>query len=613
MSHLLRRGCILGIVQERVAPTREPAASEHVPARSEGSAGPTSSRTLAAATALGIQAKLEVGAADDPLEREADRIAADVVASIRRSAEPLDTERVPAQLVAAVSRMPSVSRVHRAADPVVGVEGGTIGGGLESRVRSSTGGRPLDPVLRAPMERAFGADLGSVRVHTDSRVAPSIGAKAFTHGDHVHFAPGAYDPGSPQGQHLVAHEITHTLQQGGGRARRAVSSSVVPEVQRAAGLPTKGDAKAAGQQAGFHFGFGKTSFGKLLDELDAFAALNEADHAGKLAKIVKIQALVTTWLESDKRTAEMSAKKQASDEDKQRFLGGLLAKTKVLYHELVDKAGTTDQATTDAATHAPANRARIEAELKLKNLLHSKQQIDAILARVASARLTTNFTAGTIGFLEKDPYFKNFWQINVAGYGGGKSPGGALSADHSERTGSQDREFAERYLGYKPFTEVQRVNRPAYCGVNIFNLDKGAAATGYGPFHFIWKDRVKQRATYTARDTFEMTYGGLKDVPSEEAIASNDNLEATLAFNSEALLALAYLEEGYAQEAAEMQAKAKFYIEAQVHGGLSMDDVDEFVVPFAEDSTGPGDMNNANRDAVKSLAALYNLTVRWNG
>lgn len=566
-----------------------------------------------------IQPKLEVGAADDPLEREADRIAADVVAAIhRRSADPLDDRLLASTTRAApgsgVSRVTpaSVSRVRRTSAPVVGLGGGVVDGDIESRIRSSGSGRQLAPVLRAPMEHAFGADLGAVRVHTDSRIAPVIGATAFTYGNHVHFASGAYDPGSARGQHLVAHEVTHTLQQGGGRAQRAVSRSVVPRVQRAAGLPSKGDAKAAGHKAGFHFGLGKTSFGKLLDQLDAFAALAETDHAGKLAKIIKIQALVSTWLESDKRTASMSAKKQASDEDKQRYLGDLLAKTKVLYHDLVDRADTTDRATTDAATHAPANQARIEAELKLKSLLHSKQEIDAILDRVARARLTTNFSANTIGFLEKDPYFKNFWQIHSPGMGGGKSPGGVLPAG-GQGSSSENREFAERYLGYKPFTEVQRVNRPAYCGVNIFNLPQGAAKS-YGRFHFVWKDSVKRRATYTARDTFEMSYGNaLADIPSDEAIASNDNLEATLAFNSEALLALAYLEQGYAQEAADMQAKVKFYLEAQVHGGLSMNDVDELVVPFAEDSSGPDDIDNHDRDAVKRLAALYNLTVRWNG
>lgn len=617
-------------MHEREEPTRAPSATtERSSAASTRRPAAAAGAPAGAAPVLAIQPKLEVGASDDPLEREADRVAADVVAAIRGgSADPLGerllTSTPPAAPGSRVSRVApvSVSRVRRTAAPAIGLGGGVVDGDIESRIRSSGSGRQLDPVLRAPMEQAFGADLSAVRVHTDSRIAPAIGATAFTYGNQVHFASGAYDPRSARGQHLVAHEVTHTLQQGGGQqgggrqgggaAQRAVSRTVLPRVQRAAGLPSKGDAKAAGHKAGFHFGLGKSSFGKLLEELDAFAALAETDHAGKLAKIIKIQALVNNWLESDKRTAGMSAKKQASDEDKQRYLGDLLAKTKVLYHDLVDRADTTDRATTDAATHAPANQARIEAELKLKSLLHSKKEIDAILDRVANARLTTNFSANTIGFLEKDPYFKNFWQIHSPGMGGGKSPGGVLPAG-GKGSSAENREFAERYLGYKPFTEVQRVNRPAYCGVNIFNLPQGAAKS-YGRFHFVWKDSVKRRATYTARDTFEMSYGNaLADIPSEEAIASNDNLEATLAFNSEALLALAYLEQGYAQEAADMQAKVKFYLEAQVHGGLSMNDVDELVVPFAEDSPGPNDIDNQDRDAVKRLAALYNLTVRWNG
>src|SRR5262249_13162984 len=64
----------------------------------------------------------------------------------------------------------------------------------------------------------LGTDLSRVRVHTDGRsgeIARSIQAKAFTTGEEVVFAPGEYAPDRPDGQHLIAHELTHVAQQSG--------------------------------------------------------------------------------------------------------------------------------------------------------------------------------------------------------------------------------------------------------------------------------------------------------------------------------------------------------------------------------------------------------------
>jgi hypothetical protein len=84
------------------------------------------------------------------------------------------------------------------------------------------GGAPLDPTTRAFMEPRFGHDFSRVRVHTDARaatVARSLDALAFTVGDDIAFAPGQYRPGSDEGRALLAHELTHTIQQTGGATR----------------------------------------------------------------------------------------------------------------------------------------------------------------------------------------------------------------------------------------------------------------------------------------------------------------------------------------------------------------------------------------------------------
>lgn len=184
-----------------------------------------------------VQAKLEVGPVDDQYEREADAVADAVIrqfarsgpgaessseggdgtARIARSANPGPLVVTDDQRDGRVARTP-ISRIARSA--AAGPEGGALDESTESRIRRSAGsGAALDPQTRGKFESAMGADLSSVRVHTNSELAPEIGAHAFTHGSDVHFAPGTYDPGSTSGQHLIAHELAHVVQQTGAAQR----------------------------------------------------------------------------------------------------------------------------------------------------------------------------------------------------------------------------------------------------------------------------------------------------------------------------------------------------------------------------------------------------------
>ncbi len=81
------------------------------------------------------------------------------------------------------------------------------------------GGAPLDAGLRATMEAGLGADFGDVRIHTGepaAQSARSVQARAYTVGNDVVFGDGAYRPGSPEGLHNLAHELTHVVQQRSG-------------------------------------------------------------------------------------------------------------------------------------------------------------------------------------------------------------------------------------------------------------------------------------------------------------------------------------------------------------------------------------------------------------
>jgi hypothetical protein len=92
------------------------------------------------------------------------------------------------------------------------------------------------------MEPRFGADFGGVRVHTGDRAAGmnrDLGAQAFTHGSHIYLGEGKNDTASPAGKRLLAHELTHVVQQGGAEVRKqddpeaGLNAATSPRIQRA--------------------------------------------------------------------------------------------------------------------------------------------------------------------------------------------------------------------------------------------------------------------------------------------------------------------------------------------------------------------------------------------
>ena len=92
-------------------------------------------------------------------------------------------------------------------------------------------GQRLDENTRTQMETSFGADFSDVRIHTDASspsTARTVGARAYTHGNHIAFAPGQYQPDSSHGRRLLAHELAHVVQQSQGRAR----PNIVTESER---------------------------------------------------------------------------------------------------------------------------------------------------------------------------------------------------------------------------------------------------------------------------------------------------------------------------------------------------------------------------------------------
>ncbi len=99
---------------------------------------------------------------------------------------------------------------------------------LDAAIRPDLHDAPgaLPGEVRGRMEQAFGADFGGVRVHQDG-AAEGIGARAFARGTDLHFAPGAYQPGTAAGDELIGHELAHLVQQAEGRVAPTIQAKGV--------------------------------------------------------------------------------------------------------------------------------------------------------------------------------------------------------------------------------------------------------------------------------------------------------------------------------------------------------------------------------------------------
>ncbi|BAZ31135.1 hypothetical protein NIES4074_36060 [Cylindrospermum sp. NIES-4074] len=186
---------------------------------------------------VGVQAKLTIGEPGDQYEQEADRVAAEVVQKMNAPAAPGITapprmdgfdktmQRKPVIPIVASRESPGVEMPVMRKNGLTASHVPDVQADFERQLNQARGGGgALDEAFRAKIEPAMGADFSRVRVHTDSRadeMSQSIQAKAFTTGQDVFFRQGAYEPGSRDGQELLAHELTHVVQQNGGAVQQS--------------------------------------------------------------------------------------------------------------------------------------------------------------------------------------------------------------------------------------------------------------------------------------------------------------------------------------------------------------------------------------------------------
>ncbi|KDR56111.1 hypothetical protein APPUASWS_018445 [Arthrospira platensis str. Paraca] len=206
-----------------------------------------------------IQAKLTVGAVGDKYEQEADRVADVVVDQIQSPPTHPEVQKQEAeggQEQPQLLRTPRISQLQKKEElsntlqresdeeefdddgdvqmkPQTASAGGEVSADLESSIqREKGGGEPLDEHLQSQMGQAMGADFRGVRIHDNSQASQlnqSIQAKAFTTGQDIFFKQGEYQPESRGGQKLIAHELTHVVQQGSGPGVRKINRQNSPQ------------------------------------------------------------------------------------------------------------------------------------------------------------------------------------------------------------------------------------------------------------------------------------------------------------------------------------------------------------------------------------------------
>jgi hypothetical protein len=221
----------------RVLTHAKPSATPAPPVRSNllqrncacgGSAGPSGECEECSKKKLLPQTKFPINQQGDIYEQEADRIADQVMVTAGYSGES--------------GARPLIQRFSRQANGQADSARADVNEALVSP------GRPLEPALLHEMEQRFGHDFSQVRVHTDEKAAAAtsrVNAVAYTVGRNVVFGAGRYSPTTSDGKRLLAHELTHVVQQ---TARRAHSC---PGLQRkeATGLSTKVVAHGASADA----------------------------------------------------------------------------------------------------------------------------------------------------------------------------------------------------------------------------------------------------------------------------------------------------------------------------------------------------------------------------
>ena len=245
---------------------------------------------------------------------------------------------------------------------------------IENTLNSSKGnGSPIDRSTRQQMETSFGVDFSSVRIHSDStavQMSKDLHAQAFTHGSDIYFNSGKYDTGSESGRHLLAHELTHTVQQ------NAVSGKIQRQPSKPAGYVT--DLYAGDPR--FYVAYG--AYYPILDK-------PSKDIADKLEIVSKLNTIkeINTRAFQGAQTEDVEFAKALNNDiqDENRFVVEMLNDDKLRYPaglELIKKDKSGWKSLLLALSNADF-KIRIYAEIVLKDHVRTNKGLLHYLAETA--------------------------------------------------------------------------------------------------------------------------------------------------------------------------------------------------------------------------------------
>lgn len=194
-------------------------------------------------SALVVQTKLMVGQPNDKYEQEADAVAQQVM-NMSSSHDLVQTKCTDCEENGLLQPQPIGKRLLQTKhDSALMPQGDTtaVSPAIEIRLqRSIGGGNPLPSSTCQQMGSTFGVNFSGVRLHTGSeamQLSQSLGARAFTYGRDVFFNQTSYNPHSTSDKQLLAHELTHVVQQGGASANQ-IQTKNLPHVIQRSKLPT---------------------------------------------------------------------------------------------------------------------------------------------------------------------------------------------------------------------------------------------------------------------------------------------------------------------------------------------------------------------------------------
>ncbi|MBX2829116.1 MAG: DUF4157 domain-containing protein [Flavobacteriaceae bacterium] len=188
-----------------------------------------------------LQKKLKVGSPNDPLEAEADAVADKVVRQMEFAPPPPSNNGSLVQRKCSNCEEEELQKkpIADTITPIVQRRAlnteasGSVSESISTQINASRGrGNKMDAGTLSAMESGFGTDFSNVRIHTDSnaiQLSKSLQAQAFTVGNDIYFNEGKYNPSSSSGKHLLAHELTHTVQQSGSVQAKLIQRTPISE------------------------------------------------------------------------------------------------------------------------------------------------------------------------------------------------------------------------------------------------------------------------------------------------------------------------------------------------------------------------------------------------